>query len=137
MFPSLALRLDFCKQECIPVGCILLGEGVSASVHAGIPPICGPGDPQGVDLETPQVWAWRPPWVWGWRPLRPDLSTFTLGVDLETPQARPLNFPLRCGTWRPARHAGILPLLETCKACWDTTCNACWDTTPPPCEQND
>ena len=41
--------------------------GVSASVHAGIPPSCGLGDP------SPQVWAWRPL------------------------QARPLNFPIECG----------------------------------------
>ena len=24
-------------------------------------PGCGPGDPPGVGLETPSVWAWRPP----------------------------------------------------------------------------
>ena len=54
------------KQECIPVGCVppaavVVCWGVSASVHAGIPPACGPGDP---------------PWVWAcWRPPRPDPST--------------------------------------------------------------
>ena len=80
--------------------------------------------PQGVGLETPWVWAWRPP------------------------QARPLNFPLGCRpgdptgqipqlppwvwAWKPARHVGIPPPSETCcKACWDTTCNACWDASPP------
>ena len=98
----------FLPQGCIPVGCILpaavavwWGE-VSASAHTGIlppwygpgdnPPGCGPGDPPpSVGLEkTPiRVLAWRPP--------RPDPSTSPLGVGLETPQARPLNFPLGCG----------------------------------------
>ena len=65
-----------------------------ASVHAGIhPPRCGPGDP-------PRCGPGDPP--------RPVNSTSPLGVGLETPPARPLNFPLGVG-------------LETCKACWDTT----------------
>ena len=121
--------------------------GVSASVHAGIPPGCGPGDPPGcgpgdppcmwvwrhppgVGLETPhrcgpgdtpQVWAWRSPQVWAWRdPTRP----------------RPLNFPPWVWAWRPLPgQTPQLPLLgvglETCKACWDTTRNTCWDTSPP------
>ena len=82
----------------------LLGEGVSASVHAGIhipsppppgpghslppgvgleTPQCGPRDPSvgletppGVGLETPQVWAWRPP--------QPDPSTSPLGLETST-----------------------------------------------------
>ena len=102
---------------------------------------CGPGDPPGVGLETPQVWDWRPPgfgpgdplgvgletptgqtpqlppWVWAWRP---------------PPPARPLNFPLGCG---PGDLQGMLgyhpPPLDTCKTCWDTTGNACWDIIPP------
>ena len=65
------------------------------------PPGCGPGNlqgmlgyhlqcmlgyiPPGVGLETPQVWG------------------------LETPLARPLNFP-QVWAWKPARHAGIPPL---------------------------
>ena len=79
----------------------LLGGGVSASVHAGIPP------PLGVGLETPWVWAWRTPWVWAWRPP---------WCGPGAPQARPLDFPL-----------GVS--LETYKAYWDTippeTCKAC------------
>ena len=115
------------------ISCVL---GGSASVHAGIPPGCVPGDPRrcgpgdplpSVGLQTPQMWACRPPrcgpgdppWVWAWRPPRPDHSTSTLGVGLETPQARPLSFPPGCGpedppqlppwvwAWRPAMHAGI------------------------------
>ena len=44
---------------------------VSASVHAGIPPGCGPGDPPSCEPgdppgQTPQL----PPWVWAWRPAR-------------------------------------------------------------------
>ena len=94
--------------------CQLGGVG-SVSVHAGIhPPGCGPGDPP--------VLAWNPP---------PPV------VGLETPPARPLNFPLWGSAWRhplarplkfphgcgpgdqqgmlgyhpqrPARHAGIPP----------------------------
>ena len=37
--------------------------GGSASVHAGIPSKCGPGDPQ---ARTPHL----RPWVWAWRPPR-------------------------------------------------------------------
>ena len=64
--------------------------GVSASVHAGIPPQvwawtppwCGPGDPPGVNLETPSGQTPQlSPWVWTWKP----------------PQARLLNFPAGCG----------------------------------------
>ena len=96
--------------------------------------------PPGLGLKTPQVWAcrpllwaWRPPGVglqsppppnvWAWRaprhgPVEPP------GVGLETPQARPLNFPPGCGPenlqgmlgyhpLRPAaRHAGIPPAID-------------------------
>ena len=49
------------SQECIPIGCVppgavavCCGGGVSASVHAGIPPWPGPGhNPPGVGLVTP------------------------------------------------------------------------------------
>ena len=60
------------------------------------------------------MWAWRPPrcepgdphWVWAWRPPpRPDPSTFPLGVGLETPLARSLNFPPGCG---PGNLQGML-----------------------------
>ena len=122
----------------------LLGRGVCLSacwdtpwVWAWRPPLrCGPGDPPGVGLETPQVWPGDPPGCGpGYPPLGvsletplgvgletppiPDPSTSHLGVGLETPQARPLNFP-------PPMGVG----LETCNACWDTT------TPPRPCEQN-
>ena len=66
------------KQECIPVGCVLptaVAAGGYASVHAGI--------------HTPWVWASRSP----------------LGVGLETPLARPLNFPPGCG---PGNLQGML-----------------------------
>ena len=65
------------KQECIPVGCVpptavAVGRGVCLSAcwdthtHTlGVdlaPPFgCGPGDPLGVGLETPWVWAQRLP----------------------------------------------------------------------------
>ena len=72
--------------------------GGSASVHAGIPHGCGPGDPLGVGLETPPGQTPQlPPWVWAWRP----------------PQARPLNFaPLWVWAWIHARHAGIPPAMH-------------------------
>ena len=78
----------------------LLGVGLETS----LPPGCGPGDPS-----------------------RPDPSTSPLGVGLETPLARPLNFPPWCGPGnlqgmlgyhpprppRPAaRHAGIPPAMH-------------------------
>ena len=47
-----------------------------------------------------------------------------LGVGLETPLARPLNFAPECGPGDPP------PPENCCKACWDNTCKACWDTTP-------
>ena len=53
------------------------GEGVSAPVHAGIPP-----------------------WVWTWIPPRYGPGDH-LGVGLETPQTRPLNFPPGCGPGDP------------------------------------
>ena len=62
--------------------------------------------PQDVAQRPPQVWAWRPPQVWAWTPPMPDPSNSCLGVG-----------------WRPARHAGIPPPLETCRACWDTSSN--------------
>ena len=110
-----------CKQECIPVGCVssaavaVCWGGVSASVHAGIgvclgnPPGCGPGDTPstGVDLETPQVWPWRPPrpdpstsplGMGLAIPPRPDPSTFPLGVGLEiSPRPDPSTSPPGCG----------------------------------------
>ena len=58
--------------------------------------------PGGVCLSA--CWETPPPPVWAWRT--------PLGVGLETPLARPLNFPLDVG-------------LETCKECWDTP-------SPPP-----
>ena len=72
----------------------------------GYPPSVGLETPTGVGLENPSpVWAWRT----------------QLGVGLETPLARPLNFPPGCGPGDlqgmlgypthprdlPARHAGI------------------------------
>ena len=82
------------QQECIPIGCVppaAVAVGVSASVHAGIPP--------SVCLETPWMWAWRParhagippPWK---------------------PAARHAGIP-------PAMHAGIPPpvnrITDTCE----------------------
>ena len=50
------------QYECIPVGCVqsaavAVSPGGSASVHAGIPPLPGPGTPQ---TRHPQDQA--PPW---------------------------------------------------------------------------
>ena len=99
--------------------------GVSASVHARIPP---------------EVWAWRPPpQVWAWRP--PPGYGFgdppgcgpgdPPGVGLETyPIGQTPQLPPWVWAWRPARYAGIPPPQTCYKACWDTTFNACWDTTP-------
>ena len=68
-------RKTYCKQECIPVGCVppaavAVNRG-SASVHAGIhtPPCVGLETPLGVGLETPPGQTRQlPPWVWAWRP---------------------------------------------------------------------
>ena len=102
-------------------------------------PRCGPGHPP---CQTPHipawVWAWDPQarplnfplGVWAWRPPRSDPSTSPLGVGLETTRPDPSTSPLGV-EWRPARHAGIPPPLETCRACWDTRSNTCWDTIPP------
>ena len=110
----------------------LIGGG-SASVHARIPPRCGPGDrpslgsgdspgvgletPLGVGLETPRCGPGDPPGcrpgdpqVWAWRPPRPDPSTSPLGVGLETLQTRPLNFPPGCGPADPQDQTPQLPL---------------------------
>ena len=99
-------------QECIPVGFV---PPAVVAVHVG-----------GVclsacwDTQPPQVWAWGPPRC---GPGAPQCGPgdppgygpgdLPLGVGLETPLARPLNFPPGCGPgdpfWRPARHAGIPP----------------------------
>ena len=81
---------------------------------------CGPEDPPGVGLKTPPRCGagGSPPRCGPGNPPRPDPSTSSFSVGLETPQPDPSTSPLGVG-------------LETCKACWDTTCNACWDTTPP------
>ena len=115
------------SSRCIPPAAVAVREDC----------LCACWDtPSGVGLEIP--------------PLRvcPD-------VGLETPLARPLNFPLGCGPGDPHAQTPHLPLrcgpgqiplarplnfplgvgLETYKACWDTTtllktcCKACWDTT--------
>ena len=54
----------------------LLGGGLSASVHSGIytpPPGFGHPPAPGLDLDSPQAWAWTPP---GQTPP---------GLDLDTP----------------------------------------------------
>ena len=61
------------------------GEGVSAPVHAGIPP---------------WVWAWIPPQVWVWRP--PGCGP--RDAPGQTPQLPPWVW-----AWRPARYTGIPP----------------------------
>ena len=111
------------QQECIPVGCVpptavaVCWGGVSASVHAGIHPLARPPNlPLGVGLQTPP-------------PPRPDPSTSSLGVGLET-MARLLNFPPGCGPGDPPTQTPQpAPLgvgLETCKACWDATPFPLW-----------
>ena len=48
-------------------------------------------------------------WVWAWMTPRCGLGD-PLDVGLETPLARPLNFPLRkCVFWKPARYAEGIP----------------------------
>ena len=114
----------WCKQECIPVGCVL---PVAVTVHGGI---C-----------LSACWDTQPPWVWAGDPharhvgIPPPPLQGMLGYHLEgmlgyhPRSARYAGIP-------PAMHAGIPP--PCCKVWWDTTCNACWDTTtPPPREQND
>ena len=104
----------------------LLG-GVSASVHARIPPWVWAWRP------PPQVWARRPPRCEPGDPLpRSDPSTSPPGCGPGDPhQARPLNFPLGVGLETcKACWDTTPPLLDTCKACWDATCNAGWDTPP-------
>ena len=101
--------------------CVETPLGVGLETPTG----SGPEDPMGVGLDThtpgvglktTQVWAWRPP----------------PGVGLEIPPARPLKLPHGCGPGNLQGMLGYTPsLLETFKACWDTTCKACWDTTLP------
>ena len=81
------------KEECIPVGCIpptavaIWWGGISASVHAGIPPHAWAWPPPDVGLETPP-WA-RPlnflPGCGSGDPPWSDPSNSPLGVALETP----------------------------------------------------
>ena len=124
------------KQECFPVGCVPIAAVAivgSASVHTGIhTPRCGPADNPllGVGLEINPSGCGpgdQPLWVWAWRlsksgpgnPPGMGMETPLSGVGLETPLARPLNFPLGCGPGnlqgippspqRSARHAGIPP----------------------------
>ena len=150
------------KQECIRVGCVpcaavAVGGGGSASVHAGIhPPVCGPGYPVGVGLETPldvglenpasgcgpgdppQVWTWRnlpsgvgleTPWVWVWRH-SPGVGLETpLGVGLETSPPQTPQLPPCVWAWRP-----LLPDPSTSPlGVGLETCKACWDTTCNAC----
>ena len=76
------------EQECIPVGCV-----PPAAVA-----ICWGGLPQCMLGYPAPVWAWRHPQVLALRPPLPSQTPqFPLGVGLETPQARPLNFPPGCG----------------------------------------
>ena len=98
----------FLKQECIPVGCVphiavSICWGVSASVHAGIPP-------QGVGLELPLgVGLETPP---GQTP------NFPPGCGPGDPPGQTPQLPPRVWAWRPARHAGIPPpcgQTDTCK----------------------
>ena len=121
---TLKTRMHSSRMRTARSSSRLLGEGVSASVHAGIhtrPRVWAWRPSLGVGLETPPsvsldpwVWDLRPPpsqtpqlphWVWAWRPLPPG----------QTPQPPPWVW-----AWRPARHAGIpsLPvnrMTDTCK----------------------
>ena len=103
----LGVGLKTCKAcwDTTPTWIPARHGGIPPAMHAEIPP-------------HPHPHGWNAPWVWAWRcppPPRVGMET-PLGVGLETPQdvaletpqTRPLNFPL-----------GVV--LETCKACWDTT----------------
>ena len=95
----------------------LLGEGVSASMHAGI--------------HTPWVWDWRtPPGQSPQLPLPPGCGHGDLppparplnllpGCGPGDPLARPLNLSPWVWAWRPARRTGIPPphcgQTDTCK----------------------
>ena len=97
----------------------LLGEGVSASVHAGIytPWVWAwRSPPPGVGLETPPSQTPKlPPWVWAWRPPQSDPST--------SPWVwawRPLNLPPGCGSVDLQGMLGYHPpppdrMTDTCK----------------------
>ena len=90
-------RMHTTHSSC-PQLCVFGGVCLSACWHTHTPR-CGPVDPLGVGLETPQVWAWRPP--------RPDPSTSPLGVGMERPsKPDPSNSPW-VWSWKPARHAGV------------------------------
>ena len=103
------IKLTFHKQinkqeECIPVGCIL--------------PTCWPYLPAwtargGVCLSACLD---TPPWVWAWRPPECGPGDTPRCGPRDTPWPDPSTSP-GCGPgdthpWRPARHAGIPPLLR-------------------------
>ena len=100
----------YSQTKCTPVGCIppaavaICWRGVSASVHAGIPPLrCGPGDPPGCGPgDPPRCGPGDPPGSGLGDALGMGLQP-PQGVSLETPQARPLNFPLGCGPGDPPK----------------------------------
>ena len=94
------------KQECIRVGCVppaaeavCWGGVFCLSACWDTPHECGPGDPPGVGLETPQPDPSTSCLAVGLvTPRKPDPSTSPLGVGRETPPpARPLNLPPGCG----------------------------------------
>ena len=133
----------------------LLGEGVSASVYAGIhPPGCGPGDPLGQTPQLPPGYGPedsppgqtpppppgcgpgdsphgqtpQPPcWVWPWRPPWPDPSTSLLSVGLEAPHGQTPQFPPGCGSGDPPPNPSTFLLGVDLE-----TCKACLDTTTLP-----
>ena len=73
-----------------------------------------------------RFWFWKEEIYRGQTPQNLKFKIFfQKNSKTSTPQARPLNFPLRCGP------GDLQGMLETCKACWDTICNACWDTPLP------
>ena len=100
-FLHFSFQTTWYQQECIPVGCVPPAAvamcwcgGGSASVHAGIPPGCGPGDPPGCEPGDPLGCGLGDP-------PRPDPSISPLGVGLETPQGQTPQHPPWVWAWRP------------------------------------
>ena len=92
----------------LPAAVAICWGGVSASAHRP-----GPGDPPGVDLQTPLgVGLEPPPRVWAWRhPARP--LNLTPGCEPGAPPRQTPQLPPGCGPGYapPARPVNLPPVV--------------------------